>query len=55
MNVNILKVATNQLVEANINKETAKNLPSIHDNRRFNFNKHALLPNSTAYVLKHLT
>jgi hypothetical protein len=51
MNVNILKVATNQLVEANINKEIAKNLPSIHDNWRFNFNKHALLPNSTAYVL----
>jgi hypothetical protein len=51
MKVNILKVATNQLVEASINKGIAKNLPSIHDNWRFNFNKHALLPNSTAYVL----
>jgi hypothetical protein len=51
MNVNILKVAANELVGASINKGIAKNLPSIHDNWRFNFNKHALLPNSTAYVL----
>jgi hypothetical protein len=51
MNVNILKVATNELVGATIDKGIARNLPSIHDNWRFNFNKHALLPNSTAYVL----
>lgn len=51
MNVKILKVATNQLVGATINKEIAKNLPSMQDNWRFNFNKHALSPDSTAYVL----
>ena len=51
MNIKILKVSTNELVGASIEKGIAKNLPSIHDNWRFNFNKHALLPNSTAYVL----
>lgn len=51
MKVTILKVVTNELVEGSIIKEKADKLPSMRDNWQFNFNKHALLPNATAFVL----
>lgn len=51
MNVKILKVSSGELEDALIRKGVKEEMPSMHENWRFNFPKHSQLPNSTAYVL----
>ncbi|MEO7044261.1 MAG: hypothetical protein ABI091_03065 [Ferruginibacter sp.] len=51
MNVKIIKVSSEELKDAIIRKGSKEELPSMHDNWRFNFPKHSQLPNATAYVL----
>jgi len=51
MNVKILEVSTDELKDALIRKGNKSELPSLHENWRFNFVKHSKLPYSTAYVL----
>ena len=52
MNVKIISVATNGEIKAIIKPGKAAQLPSMHDNWRFNFDKQIKkLANATAYVL----
>lgn len=51
MNVEILEIKTDKLVAAQIRSGAQNEMPSIHDNWRFNFNRHINKPNRTAYVL----
>ncbi len=51
MNVKILEVKTENVVGATIRLGDQKEMPSMHDGWRFNFNKHCKLPNANTYVL----
>ena len=53
MKVKILELSSGELTRALIREGTDKEMPSIQDNWRFNFNKHCKLPNKRAYVLVH--
>src|ERR1700744_5716839 len=51
MKVKLIEVATQREVDALIREGKLKEMPSMHDNWRFNFNKHINKPNRIAYVL----
>lgn len=52
MEVNILRISTNSLVEANIRKAISSELPSMHDGWQFNFDKQIRkLGNASAYII----
>jgi hypothetical protein len=51
MKVKLIEVASQREVDALIREGKLKEMPSLQDNWRFNFNKHIAKPNCTAYVL----
>lgn len=54
MKIKLENAATGETVVAEIKKPGSIALPSIQENWRFNFHKHAKLPNATAYVLTNV-
>lgn len=51
MVIRILKVETNEQVEAHIKESEKRQLPSLHEGWRFNFSKHAKAKGAQTYVL----
>ncbi|MBC7863359.1 MAG: hypothetical protein IAF38_10315 [Bacteroidia bacterium] len=51
MKAKILECAIEKLIPALIRSGIRTEMPSIHNNWRFNFNKHFNLPNSRAFIL----
>ena len=51
MKVRIIEVATNKDIDALIRERLLKEMPSIHQNWNFNFNKHVRKLNCSGYVL----
>jgi hypothetical protein len=51
MKVKLIEVSTQREVDALIREGKLKEMPSLQDNWRFNFNKQIGKPNCTAYVL----
>lgn len=51
MRVLILEVDSNELIRGIIKEGNAKDMPSIKDSWQFNFNKHSLPKDKTAFIL----
>ncbi|RYZ97151.1 MAG: hypothetical protein EOP47_22345, partial [Sphingobacteriaceae bacterium] len=51
MEVKIIRVSDNEFIDAQIKRGVKKNIPSIQDGWRFNFQKHSQKKDTQTYVL----